>query len=142
MYTINHREVLILHDRLCLDGAAQALDALAESAGFVSAQTLHAGLRADGSPIGLATVSIASFVIAGITRMSVGSQADDARATGGCAPNCTSAQRDDWSGKLVQTNVLLGVGIGTAVLAAASWFVLAPKRPARTTALAYPTLTW
>ena len=93
-------------------------------------------------PIGLATVSIASFGIAGITRMSVGSQADDARATGGCAPNCTSAQRDDWSGKLVQTNVLLGVGIGTAVLAAASWFVLAPKRPARTTALAYPTLTW
>jgi len=31
-------------------------DALADSVGFVSAQTLHAGLRAEGSTIGLATV--------------------------------------------------------------------------------------
>ena len=31
-------------------------DALAESPGFVSAQSLHAGLRSEGSTIGLATV--------------------------------------------------------------------------------------
>ena len=31
-------------------------DALAESPGFVSAQSLHAGLRSEGSAIGLATV--------------------------------------------------------------------------------------
>ena len=94
-------------------------------------------------PVGLGVVSIASFVIAGVTRVGVGNDADDAKKPGGCAPLCSSSDRDHWSGELVRANVFLGIGIGTAVLAAASWLVLAPKRSTRSTGALRPlVLTW
>lgn len=92
-------------------------------------------------PVGLGVVSIASFVIAGVTRIGVGNDADSARKT--CAPTCSSADRDHWSGELARANVFLGIGIGTAVIAAASWFVLAPKRSTRSMGALPPTVfTW
>ena len=94
-------------------------------------------------PIGLGVVGVASFIIAGVTRIGVGNDADADRSTGGCAPFCSATERDDLSGKLVRANVFLGIGIGTAVLAAASWFVLAPKRSTRARGALSPTLlTW
>jgi len=91
-------------------------------------------------PVGLGVVGVASFLIAGVTRIGVGNDADDARATGGCAPFCSAADRNHWSSELVRANVFLGIGIGAAVLAAASWFVLTPKRATRSTGALPPTL--
>jgi hypothetical protein len=78
-------------------------------------------------PIGFAVLGVGSFAFAGSTRLRLGSEADDLRST--CAPTCpesdTEALRDD----LAVANVLLGVGIGSLVLAGATWFILSPREP-------------
>jgi hypothetical protein len=66
-----------------------------------------------------------ALVFAGVNRLSLGDQADDLRAR--CAPECSQAERDRMSNDLVLTNVMLGAGIGSLVLAAATWFIFAPK---------------
>lgn len=78
-------------------------------------------------PVALAAAGAGALAFAGITRLSLGEQADDLRAR--CSPDCSQAERDRMSSDLVLTNVMLGAGIGALVLAAATWFVLAPKSP-------------
>jgi hypothetical protein len=76
-------------------------------------------------PSALAAVAVAGFTVAGISRLRFDSKVDDARASGGCAPDCTQTQRDDISKTLVTANVAL---IGGAVLLAGAivtWITLA-----------------
>ena len=80
-------------------------------------------------PASLAAVSLAAFTVAGVSRLGFDSQVDDMRDR--CAPDCTQTERADLSSTLVTANVALGIGIGAAVLAVASWFVLEPRRPER-----------
>jgi hypothetical protein len=89
-------------------------------------------------PGALAALGVAGFVFAGVSKLAFASQRDELGNT--CAPNCTAAERDDLSGKLVRANIGLGVGIGGIVLAAAAWLVFMPsaKMAAPTTAA----LTW
>ncbi|MBX3231883.1 MAG: hypothetical protein KIT84_11955 [Labilithrix sp.] len=83
-----------------------------------------------------AAVGAGALAFAGIVRLGAGSEADDLKAR--CGPTCPESDRDRLSGELVKANVLLGVGIGGLVLAAATWFILAPRRPQ----LAMRGLTW
>ena len=92
-------------------------------------------------PGGLAVLGAGALAFAGVTRLSLGQEADDLRAR--CAPDCSQADRDRMSNDLVLTNVMLGAGIGTLVLAAATWFVLAPKRPGPRAQMTFGApLTW
>ena len=91
-------------------------------------------------PGALAVAGAGALVFAGLTRMSLGDQADDLRAR--CAPDCSQAERDRMSSDLVLANVMLGAGIGALVLAAASWFVLAPKGPSPRAQTTFGALTW
>lgn len=72
-----------------------------------------------------ATLGVAGFIVAGISRLAFDSQVDDMTAT--CQPNCTQEERDNLSSKLVRANVGLGVGIGSLVVAAATWFIFSPS---------------
>lgn len=83
-------------------------------------------------PGALAAVAVGGFAFGGIVRLGAGNDADDLKAR--CGPTCPPSERDRLSDDLVKANIGLGVGIGGLVLAAATWFILAP-RSARTTAL-------
>ncbi len=76
-------------------------------------------------PGGFAALGAAAFAYAGITRLSLESEANDLRRT--CGPTCLQEDRDRLSGELVTVNIMLGVAITSVALAAASWFVLGPK---------------
>ncbi|MBS2013408.1 MAG: hypothetical protein JST00_11000 [Deltaproteobacteria bacterium] len=78
-------------------------------------------------PISLLAASAGAFTVAGLSRLSFDDTVDELRAT--CAPECSLAQRDDLSSKLVVSNVALGAGIGLAALAVVSWFLTAPTSP-------------
>ena len=93
-----------------------------------------------GVPGGLALVGVGALVFAGVTRLSLGERADDLRAR--CAPDCSQAERDRMSNDLVVTNVVLGAGIGTLVLAAATWFILAPKSASPRAQASFGALRW
>lgn len=84
-------------------------------------------------PAGLAALGVAAFAVAGVSRLSFDSEVDDMRAR--CAPECTQAERADLSSTLVTANVALGVGVGAAVLAVASWFLLEPRPTKRAASL-------
>jgi hypothetical protein len=79
-------------------------------------------------PGGLVAVGGLALGIAGLLRIGLGNEADDLRAS--CGLSCSQADRDRLSNELVDTNVLLGVGIGAVALAAVAWFILAPARVA------------
>jgi hypothetical protein len=76
-------------------------------------------------PAGLAAISVAAFTFAGLSRLSLGDDADALRES--CGPTCTQADRDDLSDRLVRANVVFGVGITTLAAAVVTWFVLGPK---------------
>jgi hypothetical protein len=78
-------------------------------------------------PGGLALASAGALTFAGISRLSLGDEADELRAS--CAPTCSQTDRDRMSSDLVMTNVGLGVGIAGLAFAVAAWFVFAPKAP-------------
>lgn len=80
-------------------------------------------------PIGLGVVGLGALGFAGVTRIRLGNEADDMRAT--CAPTCPQTDRDRMSNDLVAANVALGIGLATVALAAVAWFLFEP-RPART----------
>lgn len=79
-------------------------------------------------PIGFGIVSAGAFAFAGSTRLRIGDEADDLRRS--CAPECKTEDTDRLADELTVANIALGVGIGSVVLAAVSWFVLAPRGPA------------
>ena len=92
-------------------------------------------------PVTLAVAGAGALTFAGLTRLSLGNEADDLRAS--CAPECSRADRDRMSGDLVLTNVALGIGLGSLALAAATWFLLGPRpRPARLSAAPRAALVW
>lgn len=96
-------------------------------------------------PISLLAASAGAFTIAGVSRLSFDSGVDDLRSS--CAPECTQAQRDDLSSKLVTSNVALGAGIGLAAIAVVAWFLTAPssslpRTGALPTAVANRGFTW
>ncbi len=91
-------------------------------------------------PAGLAVLGAGALAFAGVTRLSLGEQADDLR--GRCAPECSQAERDRMSNDLVVANVTLGVGIGSLVLAAATWFIFSPKSPGPRAQSSFGALTW
>ncbi len=80
-------------------------------------------------PAALAALGIGALAFAGVTRLGAGSDADDLKAS--CGPTCPQSQRDDLSSDLVKANVTFGIGIGALVLAATTWFLLAPAAPQR-----------
>lgn len=83
-------------------------------------------------PGALAAIGVAGFVIAGVTRLGAGSDADDAKKS--CGPVCPESTRDHLSSELVRANIFFGVGIGGVVAAAATWFILAPRSQSATSA--------
>ncbi len=86
-------------------------------------------------PMGFAALGATSITVAGLGRIGLGNDTDDMRAT--CAPFCAQSDRDDMSKRLVVANVLLGTGIATLAFAAATWFVLGPRRVTRSAALGW-----
>lgn len=76
-------------------------------------------------PGALAALGVGALAFAGVTRLGAGSDADDLKAS--CGPTCPQSERDALSSDLVRANVFFGVGIGAIVLAATSWFLLAPS---------------
>lgn len=78
-------------------------------------------------PVGLGIVGIGALAFATSTRIRIGNEADDLRAS--CAPDCAQADRDRLAGDLATANVAFGIGLGTLALAAVTWFVLAPRSP-------------
>ena len=87
----------------------------------------------------LAAIGAAGFAFGGIVRLGAGSDAEDLKTR--CGPTCPSGERDRLGGELVKANIGLGVGIGGLVLAAATWFILAP-RSAKTTAVLMRGFSW
>jgi hypothetical protein len=77
-------------------------------------------------PGAFAALGLAAFAFGGITRLGAGSDADDAKKS--CGPYCPESQRADLSGELVRANIGLGVGIGALAVAAATWFILGPRK--------------
>lgn len=76
-------------------------------------------------PAGLGLLGLGSLAAAGVSRLDLGSEADDLRAR--CAPACPQEDRDRMSSQLVTTNVMLGVGVGALALATMAWFIFTPK---------------
>lgn len=76
-------------------------------------------------PIGLAVVGAGSLAFAGLTRLRIGSEADDLRSS--CAPACADSETEALRDDLAVANIFFGIGIGSLVLAGVSWFVLAPR---------------
>lgn len=91
-------------------------------------------------PIGFAVVAAGSFAFAGSTRVRIGNEADDLRSK--CAPECPESETDALRDDLAVTNIFLGVGIGSLVLAAASWFILAPRESSRVSLGKGVTVRW
>jgi hypothetical protein len=96
------------------DGGAEVLAGRRTAVGWVVPGSLVA--------VGLAGLGVSLF-----TRLSFDSGVDDLRRS--CAPDCSQAQRDDLSTKVVTSNVALGVGIGSLALSVVTWFLLAPSSP-------------
>jgi hypothetical protein len=91
-------------------------------------------------PAGLAAVSVAAFTFAGLSRLSLGSDADALKSS--CGPFCAQADRDDLSDRLVRANVVFGIGVTTLAAAVVTWFVLGPKQPTSTRASLPQLMTW
>lgn len=83
-------------------------------------------------PGGLVLASASALTFAGLTRLSIGNEADELRAT--CAPLCRAEDQDRLASDLATANVALVIGLGTLALATITWFVLAPKTPPRSVA--------
>lgn len=81
----------------------------------------------------LAVLGAGALAFAGITRLGLGSDADDLKSR--CGPTCPQGERDDLSSRLVMANAFFGIGIGSLVLAATTWFLLAPDAPQKRGAL-------
>jgi hypothetical protein len=77
-------------------------------------------------PIGFATLAVASFAVSGVARLGFDNRVDEMRAPDGCAPRCTQSERSDLSDRLVTSNIALGIGIGSLVVAGVSWLLLSP----------------
>jgi hypothetical protein len=90
-------------------------------------------------PAGLAAMSATAFTFAGLSRLSLGDDADSLRTT--CGPACPQADRDDLSDRLVRANVVFGIGVTALAAAVLTWFVLGPK-PASTRASLPQLMTW
>jgi hypothetical protein len=82
-----------------------------------------------GVPGGLLLASASALTFAGLTRLSIGNEADTLRAN--CAPSCRVEDRDRLASDLATANVALVVGLGGLALATITWFILAPKTPPR-----------
>lgn len=85
---------------------------------------------------------IAGFIVAAIERKTFDNDVATFKLPpkeGGCAPICTQDSRAQLSTTLVHANVALGIGIGSLVIAAATWLILTPgyKRPPTTAALTW-----
>jgi hypothetical protein len=66
-----------------------------------------------------------ALTFAGVSRLSIGSEADSLRSS--CAPACPADDYDRLVGKLGTANAALAAGIGSLALATIAWFVFAPK---------------
>lgn len=87
-------------------------------------------------PGAFAAIGVGALVFAGITRLGAGGDADDLKSS--CGPVCPQSERDSLSGDLTRANIFLGVGIGSLVIAAASWFIFSPPAPQKRGALPLP----
>jgi len=81
-------------------------------------------------PVGLGAVALGAFTFAGISRISLGNDADALKRE--CGPFCSQSDRDELSERLVRTNVALGVGVTLLAAAVVTWFVLGPRAPKHT----------
>jgi hypothetical protein len=91
-------------------------------------------------PIGLGTLAAGALVFGGVTRLRLGSEVDDLETA--CSPRCEPALRSGLEDDLAVANIALAVGLGSAVLAAASWFLLAPRESKTSSAVMRSGLAW
>lgn len=85
-------------------------------------------------PGALAVVGLTGLGVSLFARLGFDSRVDELRLR--CAPECTQTERDDLSGRVVTSNVALGVGIGALAASVAAWFLMAPSGAAGTRASA------